>query len=131
MGEDCKQCEYHQDIKDQLKMQNQMNQDFTQWQIKFGEKFDTMLEEMKASRECQAELKKNISQILINLAGSYVTKQDFTEHKSASEERIKRVHERLDEILREQKHALWKVITLMVPIMTAVIAFMQWIFSII
>ena len=126
---ECRSCENHQDIKEQLKLLTDISSNSVAWQASFEGKMDRLISEMKASRECQAELKKDLHSVMVDLAGSYVTKGDFEIHRAASEDRIKRVHGRLDEILAEQKQSLWKVITLLVPVMGLVFGLVQWIFS--
>ncbi len=100
-----------------------------QWQASFEAKIDAISEDIKEATQTQRDMKRCLNDIKVELARNYVTKKEFETYCTESEERIIRIHSRLDEIGRYQRDSLWKIILYFVPIAALVFTIFTWIFG--
>ena len=90
-------------------------------------KMDTVIKQSEQSAVVQREIKKCLNSLTLDLAKNYVTKQEFKDFIDNSEDRIIKVHERLDQAHRDLNGLLVKLLLLGVPLAALVWQVLRWI----
>ena len=90
-------------------------------------KMDTVIKQSEQAATIQQEIKKCLNSLTLDLAKNYVTKQEFKDFIDNSEDRIIKVHERLDQAHRDLNGLLVKLLLLGVPLAALVWQVLRWI----
>ena len=122
-------CGYHDDMKSDIQNISEFARSQVSWQASYEAKLDNLVGQVAAMVAMQADIKSCMNELAVNLAKNYVTKKEFGDYCASSEMRTVRLHERLDEIQREQKASLWRVIGYVFPAGALVFGVIQWLFS--
>ena len=73
------------------------------WQRGCEAKLDAMLETGQENSRTQKDIMKCLNDLALDLAKNYVTKEEFRDFTDSSEQRIVKVHERLDKAAVQRK----------------------------
>ncbi len=122
-------CGMHDDMKKGLEAVSELARSQVSWQASYEAKLDNLVTQNIAMVKMQADIKACLNTLSIDLAKNYVTKKEFGDYCVSAENRTTRLHERLDEIQREQKASLWRVIGYVFPAGALVFGIVQWLFT--
>ena len=122
-------CVYHDDVKKDVSVTSDLARQHLHWQAGFEARMDALVEGIRQNNEGQKELKKCVNEIKVELAKNYVTKKEFSEYCETSEERIKEIHWRLNEIGQYQRESLWRIILYFAPIAALIFTVITWVFG--
>ncbi len=122
-------CNYHDDLKGEVSQMGDLARQHLQWQAGFEAKLDGLTDEVRALSAGQRELLRCMTEIKVDLAKNYVTKDDFMSYCDDAEDRIVRIHQRLDEIGKYQRESLWRIILYFAPIAALIFTIITWLFG--
>ena len=129
MNEQKDKCVHHDDLKQAVGNLSEMTYMYVKAQSGFEAKVDSLAEVLKQVHEGQRDLKRCVNEVKVDLAKNYVTKQEFTDYCDTSEDRIKEIHSRLNEIGQYQRDSLWRIILYFAPIAALIFTVITWVFG--
>lgn len=86
-------------------------------------------EDLREVKKAIAELTASVADLRVQVAGNYVTRDDFTKCQDCAEQRIVKLHDRIDTHEREEKADRWKLAGLAATITGIVLSIVQWVVS--
>ncbi|MFZ5687864.1 MAG: hypothetical protein ACOY9Y_06690 [Bacillota bacterium] len=78
-------------------------------------------------KQALSDLNKSVTDLRVLVAGNYVTKEDFLKFQEASELRIVRLNERIEEHEKEEKADRWKLAGLAATVTGIIVSVVQWV----
>lgn len=124
-------CYYHDELKEDTARLADLVSSMLNCQAKFETQMENTNKILVETQATQKEIKKCLNDLALNLARNYVSKDEFRAFTVQSEDRIVRIHSRLDAADEEAKKNLWKVIGWAIPGGALIFGFISWLVSLI
>ncbi|WP_072917375.1 hypothetical protein [Desulforamulus aeronauticus] len=86
-------------------------------------------EDLREVKKSLAELTAGMADLRVQVAGNYVTKADFLKCQDCAETRIVKLHDKIENHVKDEKADRWKLAGLVATVTGIALSIIQWVVS--